>query len=175
MITIIAACDEQGGIGLKDTLPWPRIQEDMVHFKQHTKGHCVIMGRKTFESLGSKPLPSRCNIVISSEYVDEDAAEPIAIGDKSTSVALVDSLEKALDVARKVGETTRQDIFIIGGAKVYTQTFHMADRLLITRVNGVYESDTHWSPDTSGWHFIKSRQVKRDDRLICTFEEYRRH
>lgn len=175
MITIIAAIEKNGGIGLKNNLPWEKIPEDMNHFRNHTKGHPVIMGFGTFNSLGSKPLPSRCNIVISSQHDDEEAAKPHCIGNTSTSVALVNSLEKALEVAREVSEKdVNNDVFIIGGAVVYKQALPLTDRLLITRINGEYECDTFWNPDVSNWHFVKSTEIKREDKLICTFEEYRR-
>ncbi len=114
-------------IGLENDMPW-RIPEDQRLFREITLGHPVVMGRKTFESLPA-PLKKRRNIVISrswSELPDNEDTE------------LVSSLNEAIDL---VSETTNE-IFIIGGAQIYTAALPLADRLYISRVHKEYAGDT---------------------------------
>ena len=130
MISIIAAIDDKRGIGLKGNLPW-HLSEDLKRFKDITKGHSVIMGRNTFESIG-KTLPDRNNIVITQD------ANFTAEG-----VTIVNSIEDALD------ETGGGEIFVIGGAQIYNQTIELADKLYLTQVEGDFNCDTFFPDFTS--------------------------
>jgi dihydrofolate reductase len=115
-IIIIVARSTEGVIGKNNALPW-RLPADLKHFKQHTMGFPVIMGRKTWESLG-RALPERRNIVISRQTdLHYDSAETFT------------SLEKALDACKDSAK-----VFIIGGANVYEQALEIADEMLITEV-----------------------------------------
>lgn len=127
-ITLIAAMDSLQGLGIKGVIPW-RLKADMQHFKRLTVDHPVIMGRKTFESLGSKPLPQRTNIVISR---DPHYADKIVGGEW---VAVCNSLENALHLA---GD---QQIFIIGGGVIYEKALPLCDDMVITHVEDVYVTD----------------------------------
>ncbi len=121
--TIIVATDIERGIGINNTLPW-RLPEDMAHFKRTTSGHPVIMGRKTFDSIG-RPLPNRRNIVITRnrEWRRE-------------GVEVVDSVDAAADL---VGD---EEAFIIGGAQIYAEALPRTERLIITEIGKAFGCDT---------------------------------
>ncbi len=133
--TLIVAMDKSGAIGFEGDLPWGRsLKGDLAHFKQVTTGGSIIMGRKTFESIGNKPLPNRENIVLSSK--------PSGISGVLTAV----SLSSAYALAR-------YPIFVIGGAHVYRQALDDMDELYITYVDAEFaEADTHFPEfDKSVW------------------------
>jgi dihydrofolate reductase len=131
MISIIAAIDEKRGLGKMGKLAW-HISEDLKRFKEITLGHSVIMGRKTFESIG-KPLPNRKNIVITQDPQFN-----------KEGVIIVNSIEDALEEAGK-GE-----VFVIGGAQIYNQAIEIADKLYLTLVDGDFACDTFF-PDYSSF------------------------
>ncbi|WP_295938892.1 dihydrofolate reductase [uncultured Alistipes sp.] len=138
MISIIVAVAENGVIGDKNTLLW-HISEDLKHFKAVTTGHPVIMGRKTFESLG-RPLPNRTNVVVTRQ----DTEIP--------GCTVVHSLEEAVALF-----PADEEIFIIGGAQIYGQALPLADRFYLTRVFHSYEGDTHFPEwDERQWKLIES-------------------
>lgn len=131
MISIIAAMDRRGGIGFQNTIPWlGKLPRDMKHFKERTTGHPVIMGRRTFESLG-RPLPNRTNIVLSTD-----------ITFMPSGVEIARTKEDALSIA---GESHGNDeIFIIGGQVAYEQLAHIADRMYLTIIDHEFTCDTHF-------------------------------
>lgn len=152
MVSIIVAIAQNGTIGDKNSLLW-HIKEDMRFFRTTTSGHAVIMGRKTFESLGSKPLPKRTNIVITR-------------ADRSFDGALTaHSLDEA--VAMAVGD---EEIFVIGGAQIYAEALKSADRLYITRVYRDYEGDTAF-PDInfSEWRLVAEERHERGEEYEYPF------
>lgn len=124
-IKLIVATDLHYGIG-KDGKLLYKIPEDLRLFKQLTAGNIVLMGRKTFESIGCKPLPDRINIVITS-------TKKYAIG----GVIILDNLETAVEFARK--KFPDKDLYIIGGGQVYSRCINFADEIILTRYNKVYE------------------------------------
>lgn len=133
-LTIIVATDQQGGIGFKNTLPW-KLPEDLAHFKRITTGHPIIMGRKTFDSIG-RPLPNRRNIVITHNTQW-----------KHEGVEAAASMEAALAMLDGA------DGFVIGGAQIYKQSLAMADRLIITEIGGTYDCDAFFPKfDQTEWH-----------------------
>ena len=134
MINLIVAIAENGVIGNGNALPWPRIDEDMAWFRKHTKGHAVAMGRKTWDSLPSRPLPSRQNYVISRSHPKEWTVE---------SEGMYGRL--GTDFLPKLNAYWRGDrqCFIIGGAEIYRQTLDIVDTILLTNVYGEYEGDTY--------------------------------
>ncbi len=123
-ISIIVAIDDERGIGRENTLPW-HIPEDLKHFKEITSGHPVIMGRKTYESIG-RLLPKRVNIIITRDesYVLEGAE-------------IVHSLSDAIALASKHDQ---EEIFIIGGGQIFTEAVDIVDRLYLTLVKGTHNS-----------------------------------
>lgn len=144
-IVLVAAVAENGVIGQGGTLPW-RLKSDMQRFRELTWGKPVIVGRKTYESFGRKPLPGRTNIVVT-----RDRALTIA------GALVTTNLAAALDVAR--GDALRRgvdEIAVVGGADVYAQTMAAADRLIITRVKLQPPGDTLFPPiDPKVWREIE--------------------
>ena len=149
-VTLIAAASENNIIGKDNKLIW-RLSDDLKHFKELTKGHFVIMGRKTFESM-PKALPNRTNVIITrkTDYKAENAI-------------VVNSLEKAL----KVAENDNQP-FIIGGGEIYKLSIEIADRIELTRVHTSIEGDTSF-PEIN---LEKWQEVKSDKRLKDEKNEY---
>ena len=152
MVSIIVAIAQNGTIGDKNSLLW-HIKEDMRFFRTTTSGHAVIMGRKTFESLGSKPLPKRKNIVITR-------------ADRSFEGAFTaHSLEEAIAMAE--GD---EEIFIIGGAQIYAEALSVADRMYITRVERDYEGDTSFPKiDYSKWRLVSEERHERGEEFDAPF------
>ena len=138
MVSIIVAVAQNGVIGDKNALLW-HIAEDMRFFKRTTSGHPVIMGRKTYESLG-RPLPNRTNVVISRTA---DAIEGCTVAR---------SLEEAVAMFPK-----EEEVFIIGGAQIYALALDVADRIYITRIEHDYQGDTsfpEWREEE--WQLVSS-------------------
>jgi dihydrofolate reductase len=139
-LTIIVATDAQRGIGINNTLPW-RLSEDMAHFKRTTTGHPVIMGRKTFDSIG-RPLPNRHNIVVT-RNADW----------RHDGVDTAPSLNAAAALA---GET---ETFIIGGAQIYAETLPRATRLVVTEIGKTFDCDTFFPTiDLQQWKEVAREQ-----------------
>ncbi len=152
MVSIIVAIAQNGTIGDKNSLLW-HIKEDMRFFRTTTSGHAVIMGRKTFESLGSKPLPKRTNIVITRSDVAFEGA------------LTAHSLEEAI---RMAGDD--EEIFIMGGAQIYGIALDIADRMYITRVERDYEGDTSFPEiDYSKWTLVAEERHERGEEYESPF------
>lgn len=129
MIKIIAAISENGVIGKNGDLIFKHA-EDLKHFKAQTTNNVIIMGRKTWESIGSKPLPNRTNIILSKNN--------IISGENHFSILNIDEIPM---IAK---EYHNKHIFIIGGGEIYKQTINIADELIITQFNEFAEGDTHF-------------------------------
>jgi dihydrofolate reductase len=159
MISLIAAIGRNNELGKGNTLLW-KLPADMEHFKKITLLHTVLMGRKTFESIG-KPLPNRKNIVIT-----RDANY------KKGGVEIAHSLSDALD---KIGNN-EEEIFIIGGGELYAQTMPIADKLYITHVDAKDEEADVFFPEIIPvvWNEISYEEHKRDEKnsLNYTFSVY---
>ncbi len=152
MISIIVAIAQNGIIGDKNSLLW-HIKEDMRFFRTTTSGHAVIMGRKTFESLGSKPLPKRKNIVITRSDLTFEGA------------LTAHSLDEAIAMAEGDEET-----FIIGGAQIYRAALAVADRMYITRVEHDYQGDTSFPEvDYSQWRLVSEERHERGEEYEWPF------
>ena len=158
MISIIAALDEKRGIGKNEQLPW-HIPKDLKRFKELTTGHTVIMGRKTFESIG-KALPNRINIVIT-QNPKFDAQDAI----------MVHSLEEAIEKAQERGGN--EEIFIIGGGEIYKQAIKKADKLYLTLVKGDFNCDTFF-PDYSDFKKVISKKELQSNIYKYIFLELSR-
>ncbi|MDD3480640.1 MAG: dihydrofolate reductase [Patescibacteria group bacterium] len=126
-ISIIVATAKDRAIGKDNCLLWD-IPADLKHFKELTSGHPVIMGQKTFESIG-RPLPGRTNIVLCKEGVSNEGC------------ITVNSIPEAIRRAKSVDN---EEVFIIGGGSIYAQTLELADRLYLTLVEGDYGADTYF-------------------------------
>lgn len=149
-VAAIAAMSQNLVIGKDNKLLW-HIPEDFKHFKRTTLGKPVIMGRKTYLSLG-KPLPGRTNIVITSK---PDEIE----GD----VVTVDTIEDAIAKAKKIAQDTNVDeVFIIGGGQIYEAALPLTDRIYLTVINQDYEGDTF---------FPKLNPAEWSEEIITTATE----
>jgi dihydrofolate reductase len=149
-IALIVAVDEGGVIGRKNQVPW-RLATDLQRFKRLTMGHHIIMGRKTWESIG-RALPGRTSIIVTRQanYAAGDAR-------------VAPSLDAALEMAEKRGET---EAFIIGGAEIYTLALPGADRIYLTRVHTVTpDGDTYFPQVDSGeWSILEETRFEADDK-----------
>jgi dihydrofolate reductase len=141
IVSLIVAISENGVIGKDGGIPW-HLPADLKLFKQVTMGHYLVVGRKTFESIG-KALPGRKMIVLSRQVgYKMDGCEP-------PGCRMAASLAEALDIARTAGE---DEIFIGGGAAIYTQAIPLADRIYLSRVHAEVEGDTFFSEfDLNDW------------------------
>jgi dihydrofolate reductase len=145
-VSIIAAVAKNRVIGNKNQLPW-HIKEDLQRFKRLTEHHVVVMGKNTYRSIG-RPLPRRTNIVISDEAFEDE------------QIIIARSLDEALEKAKGIEP---EEIFIIGGAMVYKETIHLADRLYLTEIDRAYEGDTFF-PDYGGFtKIIEERKGEGED------------
>lgn len=142
-------------IGKNGKMPW-HISEELKNFKKLTMGKPMIMGRTTFDSLGRKALPGRDSIVLSSKALE--------VGDRCH---LANSIEGALSIAESIN---KDEVMIIGGAKVYEQFLPIANRILLTSVHGKYQGDTFFPYfDTHRWF-----EVSRDNFSDFSVSEMRR-
>lgn len=151
-VAMIAAVGDNFEIGLDNQLLW-RMPADMRHFKETTMGNPIIVGRKTYESFGAKPLPGRLNIVISRniEYPGNGAV-------------VVTNIDDAIEVA-KSSSTEEKEIMIIGGASFYEQCLPLAQRLYLTFVHSAFEADAYFpAVDFSQWDEISREDYPADDK-----------
>lgn len=157
IMSIIVAIGSSRELGKDNKLLW-HIPEDMKRFKQLTYGHLVIMGRTTYESIGSK-LPGRINIIVShnKNYIAEGCI-------------VAHSLDEAIEVA-KANET--EEFFIIGGGQIYAQVMNLANKLYITVVDGNFEADTYF-PDYSVFNKIIAKKEGQDKNYKYTFYDLSR-
>jgi dihydrofolate reductase len=133
-VTLIVARARNGVIGRDGALPW-RLPEDLAFFKRTTMGHPIVMGRRTWDSIG-RPLPGRRSIVVSRQ---------------SGFVAAGAEVAPSLDGALRLCEGS-SDVFVIGGAQLYADALPRAGRLLVTEIDADFEGDTHWPlPDPALW------------------------
>jgi dihydrofolate reductase len=157
-IRLIAAMDVNRAIGADNRLPW-KLPEDMARFVRLTTGHTVLMGRKTFESIG-KPLKNRLNLVLTRnpEYAPE-------------GTVIVRSVEEA------VHHYTDGELFVIGGADIYRQFLPYADYMHLTHIDHEFAGDAFFPEfDLSEWEIIEDREGVRDERnpYRYRFVTYRR-
>jgi dihydrofolate reductase len=149
-LSIIAALSSNNVIGRDGDIPW-RQSTDLKRLKAMTMGHHILMGRKTYESVG-RPLPGRVNVVITRR----DDFHP-------AGVTVVRSFEEAVRVAADAAES---EAFIAGGAEIYGLAMHRADRMYLTRVHADVEGDTYFPDfdDVSEWHLTDAEHFEADDK-----------
>ncbi len=158
MISLIAAIDEAGGLGINNQLLC-HLPADLQHFKLTTMGKPIIMGRKTFVSIG-KPLPGRLNVVLSRSGLSIEG------------VTVLDSLEKAINQTKEFPE-----IMIIGGAELFAKAMKQATRLYITRIHHQFAADVFFPEiKESIWHCSDKQFRQRDEKnkYDMTFYTYER-
>jgi len=156
IVSIIAAMDRNRLIGNNNQLPW-HLPADLAHFKKITIGKPVVMGRKTYESIG-KPLPSRTNIILTRS------------GYRAEGIKTASSLEQAIDLVPGADE-----LMIIGGSSVYEMVLPLVDRMYLTFVDAEFSGDA-WFPeyDESRWQQSESTELAADERNThaCRFVRY---
>ncbi|MFW5888360.1 MAG: dihydrofolate reductase [Patescibacteria group bacterium] len=155
MISIIAIIGKNRELGKDNKLLWD-MPEDMKRFKELTQGHAVIMGRKTYESIGKK-LEGRNNIVITENKNYE-----------AKGCTVVCSIKKAIEYAQ---EMDREEVFIIGGAQIYEQALPYADKLYLTVVDKEAEADTYFPEYSEFDKVIKEEEKETEDGLRYKFLE----
>ncbi len=154
-LTIIVATDRARGIGIDNRLPW-HLPEDLAHFKRLTTGHPIIMGRKTFESIG-RPLPGRRNIVVSRNPAWRHAGVESALS-LPAAVALVQTAQDA-----------RADAFIIGGAGIFDEALPLCERLIVTEIDKTFSCDTFFPAiDANQWKET-AREAYHSEQNECGY------
>jgi len=159
LLSIIVAMANNRVIGKDNDMPWGRLPIDLKHFKDVTSGSPIIMGRKTFESIG-RPLPKRTNIIISrnKDY-------------KIEGCSIASSLEEAIEIANF---ESPKEIFIIGGGNIYNQAIEKVNKLYLTLIDLEIEGDTFF-PDYNHLNLIEieGRKVFKNEqnKYDCTFLE----
>ena len=154
MISLIAAVGRNNELGKGNTLLW-KLPADMKHFKDITSAHAVIMGRKTFESIG-KPLPNRRNIIITRD-----------VKYKKDGIEVAHSLAEALDMF----PDKKEEMFIIGGAEIYNQFMPIADKLYITHIDGGDSSADAYFPEIIPivWNEISHVEHSKDEKNLFNY------
>lgn len=153
IVSLIVAYGKDYQIGLNNQMLW-HISQDFKNFKKITSGHHILMGRKTFESIG-KPLPNRTSLVLSQSTFEH------------TGVNVYTDLEKAINYAKENGE---KELFIIGGALIYDLAFDLVDRMYVSEVNYEGEADAYFRTYDQGLWNIKEEkfyeEIKEDEEII---------
>jgi len=145
MISLIVAMDEQGLIGRDNQLPW-HLPADLRYFKQTTMGRPVVMGRKTFESIG-KPLPGRRNVIVTRN--------------RSYAAAGCEIIHSLADMPGG-GE---DEVFVIGGAELFAAMLPLADRLYLTRIRETFAGDTYFPElNEADWRLVSTAEGVVDDK-----------
>ncbi len=148
IISMIAAMDEERGIGKDSGLPW-HLSTDLQHFKEITMGHHLIMGRKTYQSIG-KNLAGRTMIVLTRDREFQ-----------ADGCLIAHSLPEAFTIAEGRGE---EEVFIIGGASVFRESLPLADQLYLTRVHAVVDADTFFPElNLAAWELTSERHYEADE------------
>lgn len=167
-ISLIVAMSRNRVIGMDNRLPW-NLPEDLKRFKALTTGHVIVMGRKTYDSIG-KPLPNRENRVVTRQ-------ENYSLRGARVFASLADALTAPIETAPAgSGQSesgaapvlTFDEIFVIGGAEIYKQALPLADRIYLTVIDKDYEGDAFF-PDLSGMNFVEVASEKRYEPLPYRF------
>ena len=164
ILSIIVAVAENNVIGKDNTLIWD-LPTDMKFFKEKTKGHAIITGRKNYESIPEKfrPLPDRTNIVITRQ-----------VDYKAPGAVVVTSIEAAIQYAKQ--HFANEEVYVIGGAEIYKQTISICDRIYLTRIHHSFEGDAFFPELTTDWKLIEQKDVAVDEKnkYPFTFETWQR-
>ena len=164
-LSLIVAVSENNVIGCDGDLPW-HLSADLQRFKRVTIGHVMLMGRKTWESIG-RPLPGRTSIVISRQADYETGFDEVSVAE---------NLDAALATARAVAGDAAE-VFVIGGARIYALTFPHAERLLLTRVHADVAGDVYFpSVQWNQWKRVEEEYATADERndYAHTYQVYKR-
>ncbi|MEH6888388.1 dihydrofolate reductase [Bacillus sp. JJ864] len=153
MISLLVAMDKNRLIGKENQLPW-HLPADLAYFKKVTMGHPIIMGRKTFESIG-RPLPGRTNIILTrNQNYEMEGCKVI----------------HSIDDVKKMDEHMNEELFVIGGAEIFKEVLPFADRLYITQIEEVFEGDTFFPEiNYNEWEEISVTQGVTDEKNPYTY------
>ena len=154
-ITLVVAASENNAIGLNNQLLW-HLPKDMRFFKNTTWGMPILMGRKTFESMGSKPLNGRLNIIITrnKNWISED-------------VTVVHTMEEAIALATKF---SYNELLVIGGGEIYEMALPLAQKIWLTRVHTTIEGDVYFPTLNADWELVSSTQNAPDEKHKFSFD-----
>ena len=154
-ITLVVAASENNAIGLNNQLLW-HLPKDMRFFKNTTWGMPILMGRKTFESMGSKPLNGRLNIIITRNktWAHED-------------VTVVHTMEEAIALATKF---SYNELLVIGGGEIYEMALPLAQKIWLTRVHTTIEGDVYFPKLKADWELVSSTQNAADEKHKFSFD-----
>jgi dihydrofolate reductase len=164
-VTIVVARARNGTIGRDNALPW-RLPEDLKHFKATTIGHAIVMGRRTFESIG-RALPGRRTIVVTRDpHWQREGCERAG------------SLEGAIALAGTRGPDptiATDEVFVVGGAQLFAQALPLTDRIVLTEIELDVDGDTHFpAPDPARWRVASRRDAVSSTGLAFAILDYRR-
>jgi len=154
MITLVAACSKNRVIGKDNKLPW-HLPEDLKHFKSLTLDRVILMGRKTFESIGSKPLPKRTNVVLTRDK-----------NFKSDNILVYNNIDEVLPIFR--------DIVVVGGAEIYKKFLNFADEIQLTLIDKEFEGDTYFPEIDENIFEEKKRDSFNNGEFDYHFITYKR-
>lgn len=155
ILSQIVATSENFAIGKDNKLLW-HFPEDLKYFKTHTLGKIMIMGRKTYDSLG-KPLPKRFHIVISRSETKSEFS----------NVHFVKTIQEAVEFAKnKIGEYP-EEVMVVGGAEIYQQTRQQCDLLYVTRIPGRFDGDTFYPQNFAEGFSLKNRQMSEQHQGLA--------
>ncbi|HBP22806.1 MAG TPA: hypothetical protein DEA08_34125 [Planctomycetes bacterium] len=161
-VVLVAAAAENGTIGREGGLPW-HLPSDLAHFKRLTKGHPMLMGRKTWESIGKRPLPKRPTVVVT-----RDASYEVPAG-----VGRAGGVPEAIALARGMGVGP---VFVAGGEGIYRAALPLATRVELTRVHAEVEGDARFPLEAlaEGWERVSCERHEPDERhaYAYSFERY---
>ena len=165
IISHVVAMSNNWVIGVNNDLPWS-LKDDLAHFKKYTTGKIMIMGRKTYESIG-RPLPNRVNYVISSTLKDIEG------------VSIFTSLEDAIEAAKiyNLDQDIANEIAIIGGGYLFRDSIHSFNKLVLTRVDCSIDGDVYYPEiDFNNWELISSNKFlkNRDNQYDFSVETYKK-
>lgn len=151
MLSMIVAMDDNRLIGQDNQLPW-RLPADLQYFKRVTMGHMVVMGRKTFESIG-RALPGRRNLVLTRNEAYQ-----------ATGCTVIHTLEE-------IDSSPEEEVFIIGGAEIFREMLPQARRLYITKIHAAFEGDAYFPEvDESQWRLLSSESGVVDEENLYPYE-----
>ncbi|MBD7894602.1 dihydrofolate reductase [Limosilactobacillus sp. Sa3CUN2] len=155
-VNFIWAEDLDGWIGKENSLPW-HVPEDLKHFRELTASHPIIMGRKTYDSIG-RPLPHRQNIVLTHQAIADE---------RLTVVHDVETLDQLIDALPD------NQVYVIGGARIFSLMMPLVNKLERTIINGHYNGDVKMpSINYDQWHLIRRDESRDDNKVNCWFETW---
>lgn len=165
-ICIVAAVSENGVIGNGNDIPW-KIPGEQKRFKELTQGHCVLMGRKTHDSIGIL-LPDRINIIVTRDPFTKLASDNKPYNESTTKCVVAPTVELGISAAKLLGNGK---LFIIGGGEIYKQTMNYANEMVISRVHANVDGDVYFPEIGDDWNLIDLKYVKAStDYSVVTYK-----